>query len=295
MIRYNASSDHVRQQSRHRHIKASLWLSAVPLAAGLTFWAGLQEARAAPSNEEPFDAASLHFETNATDCDMGVQMFFDSPGTTEMTVKDPSGHVVYSVQTLEGMADVGGLTESFLEGVEPQITELLSKLGCDLSDEEPQMSLQELVADWPAGTYRFQGSGGGTDFESEAVLSHKIPAGPNVTAPEEGDIVRDDLPLLVTWNKVTSPIIPGLGPVEIIGYHVVIEDESGPTLPGPVPLTFDADVGREVTRLRVPPQYLRPNRVYSLEVLATEKSGNQTLTGVIFCTRPRTAAACEAE
>src|SRR5262245_26235491 len=104
------------------HLKASLWLPAVPLVAGLAFCAGLQEASAAPA-DEPFDAASLHFETNATDCDMGVQMFFDSPGVTEMTVKDPNGHVVYSVHTFEGMADVGGLTESFLEGVEPQITQ----------------------------------------------------------------------------------------------------------------------------------------------------------------------------
>jgi hypothetical protein len=276
------------------HLKASLWLSAVPLAAGLTFGAGLLETHAALAADEPFDAANIHFETNATDCDMGAQMFFDSPGVTEMTVKDPSGHVVYSVHTFEGMADVGGLTESFLEGVEPQITQLLNQLDCDRASDEPLMSLQELFADWPAGTYRFQGSAGGTDFESTAVLSHKIPAGPNVTAPEEGDIVRDDLPLLVTWNKVTTPIIPSLGPVEIIGYHVVIEDESGPTLPGPIVLTFDADVRRDVTSLRVPAQYLLPNRVYSLEVLATEKSGNQTLTGVIFCTRPRTAANCEA-
>ena len=277
------------------HVKASLWLPAVPLVAGLTFCAGLQEVHAAQPEE--FAAANIHFETNATDCDMGIQMFFDSDGITEGSVKDPNGHVVYSVQTFEGMADIGGLTESFLEGVEPQITQLLNKLDCDREEDEPLMSLQELFADWPAGTYTFQGSAGGTDFEGDAVLSHKIPAGPNVTAPDEGAIVRDDLPLLVTWNKVTSPILPGLGlgPVEIIGYHVVIEDESGPAFPGPIPLTFDADVGRDVTSLRVPPQYLRPNRVYSLEVLATEKSGNQTLTGVIFCTRPRTAANCEAD
>src|SRR5262245_23930241 len=116
------------------HLKASLWLPAMPLIAGLAFCAGLQEASAAPA-DEPFEAASPHIETNARDGDTGVQMFFDAPGTTEVTVKDPSGHVIYSVQTSEGMADVGGLTESFLEGVEPQITQLLNKLDCELSDE----------------------------------------------------------------------------------------------------------------------------------------------------------------
>jgi hypothetical protein len=293
MIRYSASSDNVRQQPRGQHVKTSLWLPAVPLVAGLTFWAGLQEVRAAPPLEEPFAAANIHFETNATDCDMGIQMFFDTDGITEGSVEDPNENVVYSFQTFGGMADVGGLTESFLEGVEPQITELLNELDCERSEEEPEMSLQELLTAWPKGTYEFEGFANGVEFEGEAILTHKIPAGPEITAPEEGAIVRDDLPLFITWNKVTGPIIPGigLGPVEIIGYHIVIEDASGPTLPGPIPLTFDADVRQDVTSIRVPPQYLLPNRVYEFEILATEKGGNQTISASFFCTRP--AAACE--
>ena len=42
------------------------------------------------------------------------------------------------------MKAVGGQTEGFLEGVEPQITELLEVLGCEPSDEEEEISLEEL-------------------------------------------------------------------------------------------------------------------------------------------------------
>jgi hypothetical protein len=295
MLRYSAISDEAGQQPCDQHVKASLRLTAVPLVAGLTCWAGLQEVHAAPPLEEPFAVANIHIETNATDCDMGVQMFFDTDGITEGSVEDPNENVVYSFQTSGGMADIGGLTESFLEGVEPQITELLNELDCERSADEPEVSLQELLAAWPKGTYEFEGFAGGVEFEGEAILTHKIPAGPEITAPEEGAIVRHDLSLLITWNKVTGPIIPGigLGPVEIIGYHIVIEDASGPTLPGPLPRQFDADVGKDVTSLRVPAQFLLPNRVYDFEILATERGGNQTISESFFCTRPITAAECE--
>src|SRR5262245_11299860 len=299
MIRYSAS-DNVRQQPRDQHAKTSLWFPAVPLVAGLSVWAGVQEVRAAEepfaaAAEEPFAAANIHFETNATDCDMGIQMFFDTEGATEGSVEDPNENVVYRFQTFAGMRDIGGLTESFLEGVEPQITELLNKLGCERSFDEPEVSLQDLLAAWPKGRYEFEGFGGGVEFEGAAILTHKIPAGPIITAPEEGAIVPHDLSLLIRWDTVTGPIIPGigLGPVEIIGYHVVVEDASGFTLPGPLPRQFDADVRRDVTSLRVPAQFLLPNRVYDFEILATEKGGNQTISASFFCTLPRTAEDCE--
>ena len=292
-----ASSDKLRQQPCDQYEKASLWLPAVPLLAGLTCWAGLQEVHAAPL-EEPFKLANIHFETNASACDMGVQIFFDTEGITEGSVEDPNDNVVYSFRSLAGMADIGGLTEKFLEGVEPPISELLADLDldCDPPDDPGAViSLAEIFAAWPAGRYEFDGRGGGVTFEGTAVLTHKIPAGPEIIAPAEGAIVPPDQPLLIRWEKVTGPIIPGigLGPIEIIGYHVVVVDASGSTLPGPLPRQLDADVAKNETSVTVPKQYLLPNRVYEFEVLATEKSGNQTISEGLFCTTPRTAADCE--
>jgi len=282
------------------------WLEPPPLprfpmammAAGLTLAtiASVASARTAQA-EEPFKQRNIHFETNASACDMGAQILFDTEGITEGSVEDPTDHVVYSFQTSAGMADIGGLTEQFLEGVEPPISDLLANpsLGCD-PPEDPGavISLAELFAAWPAGKYEFEGQGGGVSFESEAILTHKIPAGPKITAPVEGAIVPHDQPLLIKWKKVTGPLLPSLGPVEIIGYHVVLVDATGPTLPGPLPRQFDADVSKDVTSLSVPAEYLLQNRVYEFEVLATEKGGNQTITeGHFFCTPPKTAANCD--
>ena len=33
---------------------------------------------------------------------------------------------------------------------------------------------------------------GGVEFEGKAKLSHRIPAGPEITAPEDGDVVPHD-------------------------------------------------------------------------------------------------------
>jgi hypothetical protein len=94
---------------------------------------------------------------------------------------------------------------------------------------------------------------------------------------------------------VTGPLLSGLGPVEIVGYHVLAVDVTVPVLPpGKLKTAFDADVSKNETSMLVPKQYLEPNRIYEFEVLATEKGGNQTITeGGVFCTPPITPANCE--
>jgi hypothetical protein len=95
-------------------------------------------------------------------------------------------------------------------------------------------------------------------------------------------------------DQVTGPLLPHLGPVEIVGYHVVVVDITQPELaPGKTKTSFNADLARAETTFLVPKQFLEPNRIYEFEVLATERNGNQTITeGGIFCTRPKTAANC---
>jgi hypothetical protein len=49
-----------------------------------------------------------------------------------------------------------------------------------------------------------------------------------------------------------------------------------------------------VSILAVPWQYPEPGRIYELEILATGKGGNQTITeGDVCCTPPITAANCQ--
>ena len=100
----------------------------------------------------------------------------------------------------------------------------------------------------------------------------------------------------IRWNKVAGPIIPSLGPVEIVGYHVVVVDVTSETLaPGKTKTALDADLSRSESTFLVPKQYLEPGRIYEFEVLATEQGGNQTITeGGVFCTQPISAEDCEA-
>jgi hypothetical protein len=256
------------------------------LAVGLAFGTVAQEAHAATVPPEPFKVANIHFETNASACDMGIQIIFDTDGITDGFVKSPKGQMVYEFRSKGGMAKTGGQTEGFLEGIEPQITELLLALGCEPSDEEEVILLKDLFDAWPAGDYTFKGKSKGARFEDHATLTHFIPAGPEISAPAEGAVVPD-APLLIDWEPVIDAILPELGPVDIVGYHVIVVEAGGEALP-----QLDIDVPASETSVIVPAEYLNPNTVYQFEVLATDESGNQTITEGLFCTVG--VAVCEA-
>ncbi len=262
------------------------------VVAGIALAATTTPASAAPP--VPFKQTNIHFETNASACDMGIQISFDTDGITEGEVEGPFEQQVFTLGAVPGLENTHDITEMFHERVEPPITDLEIALGCEPSEDA--ISLAELLGNWPAGWYEFDGESGRQEFESRARLTHKIPAGPEILAPEDGAIVAHDANLTIRWNKVTGPIVPYLGPVEVVGYHIVVVDITNPVLaPGKTKTSFNADVSKGETTFLVPKQYLEPDRIYEFEVLATEKGGNQTITeGGVFCTRPRTAANCEA-
>ncbi len=250
---------------------------------------------AAVAAEEPFKQTNIHFETNASACDMGIQMSFDTDGLTEGEVEGPFEQVVFSFRAVDGMEVTDDLTEMFHERVEPPISDLLAALDCEDPEGDP-ISLAELFGAWPAGWYEFDGESGGVEFEGKAKLTHKIPAGPEILAPEDGAVVPHDASTLIRWKKVTGPLLPELGPVEITGYHVVVADVTDPVLaPGKTKTVLDADLAKSETTFPVPKQFLEPRRIYEFEVLATEKNGNQTITeGGVFCTPPIAPRDCEA-
>ena len=270
--------------NRYLGIACKAAIAGVALAAAAT--------PATAAQPVPFKQTNIHFETNASACDMGIQMSFDTDGVTVGSVESPYGQEVFRFGAVLGQEGTHDITETFQERVEPPISDLASALGCEPSEDA--ISLTELLSNWPAGWYEFDGESGRTEFEGKAKLTHKVPAGPEITAPDDGDVVPHDANLLIRWNKVTAPILPFLGPVEIVGYHVLVVDVTNPVLaPGKTKISFDADVSKSETTFLVPKQYLEPNRIYEFEVLATEKGGNQTITeGGVFCTRPIIAANC---
>jgi hypothetical protein len=296
MFQRNASSEKQRNWPCDRPLGPSF---RFPVASALGAFAlalcsPAVPASAATQPEEPFKFANIHFETNASACDMGIQILFDTDGVTEGSVEDPNEQLVYSFQTAVVMEETHDQTEGFQERVEPPIMDLEDALGCEPSTDA--ITLEHLLTAWPAGRYEFEGQSGGVEFEGIATLSHKVPAGPVITAPEDGSIVPHDQPLVIRWKKVTGPLIPKLGPVQVVGYHVVVKDLSEPAAPGRVPAQLDGDVSENETSFTVPKQYLEPGKIYEFEVLATERGNNQTITeGGAFCTPPLTAEQCVIE
>jgi hypothetical protein len=273
--------------NRHGGIADRAIAACLALAAAVT-----APATAAP--HRPFKITNIHFETNSSACDMGIQISFDTDGITAGEVESPFDQPVFTFGAVPGLESTHNVTEMFQERVEPPITDLESALGCE--PREGAISLAELLGNWPAGWYEFDGENGAQEFEGRARLTHKVPAGPEILAPEDGTIVAHDANLLIRWRKVTGPILPYLGPVEVVGYHVVVADVTNPVLaPGKTKTVLDADLSRTESSFLVPKQFLEPGRIYEFEVLATEKGGNQTITeGGVFCTPPKVAADCEA-
>lgn len=80
---------------RHMVIGCKAALAGVALAAATT--------PATAAKPEPFKLTNIHFETNASACDMGIQISFDTDGITEGSVEDPNEQVVYSFRAVDGL------------------------------------------------------------------------------------------------------------------------------------------------------------------------------------------------
>jgi hypothetical protein len=141
-----------------------------------------------------------------------------------------------------------GLSELFFEASEPPFTKL------------PFSEFKRL---FPAGVYRFRGrAGNGREMLGSDRLSHLIPGAPNVTFPTKGARV-DPNGFKVTWEPVTSP-----AGVKIVSYQVIVnqgERELSMYLP------------QSVTSVSIPGEFLEPATKTVGEVLARDKSGNQTI------------------
>ena len=219
--------------------------------------------RAAP-HVVTLEDARLKFEINSTDHDGGVQVFIDAEEWKTMSIFDPEGNQIFSTQTSGRLARFGG-SELFLESGEPPFAEL---------------PLRKLLKQWPAGVYRFRGTGAdGQVFRGSARLTHRLPAGPMLVSPIESSAPQQPKNTVMRWRRVSPPT-----GTRIIGYQVLVERETDlKTLPV---VTLDVMMPPTATTLRVPPGFLRPQTEYSWEVLAIEASGNQTLSSSTFTTGP---------
>jgi hypothetical protein len=218
----------------------------------------------------PLKDAKLNIEHNATDRDTGFQGFVDSEGWRRLDVRGPAGRVL--TFQAGGSLEKLGLTELFFETVEP---------------ENKATSIKRMLAKLPEGNYDIVGpaqeNGRSMGMTSgKAWLTHDIPRGPKLISPGENATVPVR-GVVAEWAPVTRTITGKR--VRIIAYQLIIENDVDPHRHMIGKLGLSMYLPRSVTRIEVPDGFLQPSTPYNWEVLAIERSGNQTLSSGSFRTR----------
>jgi hypothetical protein len=194
-----------------------------------------------------FEKAQLFIEFNSTDDDAGIQVLLDGEAWRFLRIFRPDGRVILELEAKRGLGQLG-LTELFFESAEP--------------------SLDEVLAKFPAGRYKFEGiTIKGRTLEGSAVLSHDIPPAP-FFSPSSGELV-DRSNTVITWQP-----IPG-----IARFQVIVENED-------LGVSITVDLSGSVTELQVPPSFLIADTEYKAEVLAIAETGNRTIAEGTFKTLP---------
>lgn len=225
---------------------------------------------AGPAAAVPLKEAKLNIEHNATDEDTGFQGFVDSEGWRRLDIRGPGGPLA-TFRARGAFADLG-LTELFFESVEP--------VNADVP-------IDAMLAKLPEGRYTIAGPAqeNGKDAgptSGKAWLTHDIPAGPTLLSPAEG-VTVPVRGVVARWAPVSRTITGR--PVRIIAYQLIVEKdvEPHPHMIGKLGLSMY--LPRSVTRIAIPNGFLEHHTAYNWEVLAIERSGNQTLSSGSFRTR----------
>jgi hypothetical protein len=217
--------------------------------------------------------AKLIIEFNATDDDLGVHGAFDDDGWSELCVLDPGGRVIAVFDPRRQLNDLT-MAGVFFESREPPASEF---------------SMDDLAAAFPEGEYTVRGrSFDGSLLVGAATFTHAVPAPPTITAPPLAEdpeqpgppVSRDGL--VVDWDPVTTTVEGA--PVTITGYEVIVTKEDHDDPHGFSRPVYDVHVPPSLDALSVPTEFLEPDTVYELEVLALEDSGNQTISVGFFVT-----------
>ncbi len=230
--------------------------------------------RADDEDEEeiPFDVASIYFELNNTDGDLGIHAMIDGGPWKRLAIEMPNERENLQIR-LRNRLRKQGLTELFFESAEPPFEEL-----------DPEVFFKR----FPEGEYEVEGlSLEGDELESVAEVTHLMPAPPEISIngellPSEDcdeDIVIASEPFIITWDEVTQSH-PELGrtnePIEVELYQLVVEREE------PEGLKFTFDLTPDITEVTLPTGFASSEEEWKIEVLVREASGNQTATETCF-------------
>jgi hypothetical protein len=213
----------------------------------------------------PFDVATIYFELNDTDGDLGIHALIDGEPWKKLAIEGPRGRKNLQIH-LRSSLRRQGLTELFFESAEPSFDEL-----------RPETFFRR----FPEGEYEVEGTSiEGDELESTAIITHLIPApvgnlAVNAMAVSEdcdedpGPAVSE--PIIISWDFTThshSDLGRTDEPIEVVGYQAVVEQEE-------TEVKVTVDLPPDVNSIEMPPGLLSLGEV-KVEVLVREASGNQT-------------------
>jgi hypothetical protein len=237
------------------------WLPAALLAA-------VPPSQVSAQSTTPYSMASLYFELNHTDGDLGIHALIDGDPWHRLAIDHPSGGQMLNIE-VKGKLRPQGLTELFYESAEPGFDDLPPK---------------EFFSRFPEGEYKITGTTlDGKTLASRVRLSHVLPA-PPVNIKVSGAAVpkncEDDpapavaTPAVISWSSVTSshPDLGKSGPVEVAKYEISVERE------GPTPLSLTVDLPATATSFEVPTDFLAVDSGdgFKFTVMVTAANGNRT-------------------
>ena len=229
---------------------------------------------AKPNQTTEIATAKLIIEFNSTDDDIGVHGAFDDHGWKALCVFDPNGRLVLQVNPRSQLKDLT-MAGIFFESREPPSSEF---------------SFADLQRTFPEGDYTVRArTFDGKILVGAATFTHDVPAPPVIIAPALADdpsnTGQNPVPmqdLTIAWEDVTQTVAGG--PVDITGYEVIVTKEEHDDPHGFSRPIYDVHVAPSLNSLRLPVEFLEPDTVYEIEVLALETSGNQTITVGFFRT-----------
>jgi len=253
--------------SQHNEMKRNITGLFIFLLAVGTFVLGTaaSDSWAEDDYEIPFAEASIYFELNDTDGDLGIHALIDGEPWKKLEIEDPRERRMLNI-LVQGRLRRQGLTEIFFESAEPSFDEL---------------SPRRFFRRFPEGEYEIEGTTlDGEEMESTVWLSHVMPAPPeNITlsdVPAAEDCDADDLPVvdapvIINWDPVTEshPEIGKEGPVEVLKYQVVVEQED-------LGVVLSVDLPPTETEFEIPEGFTALGEEFKFEILVREANGNQT-------------------
>ncbi len=228
--------------------------------------------------EIPFAVASVFFELNNTDGDLGIHALIDGEPWKRLKIEDPRERKMLDIK-LKGRLRRQGLTELFFESAEPPFE----------SDDPDEVTLtpREFFKRFPEGEYEVEGKTlAGDELESTATVTHVMPAPPTIFVSgiplpdecDEGPVPVVNEPITVSWDPVTSSH-PEIGrtdqTIEVVRYELVVEREHPA-------LKFTVQLAPSTTQVQLPSGLANPGDLFKVEVLVREASGNQTATESCF-------------